>query len=717
MRGDKQVFVNLCAESQRRFYFTDLLFLYRVAVCVVFFGYICYYFWHSKILNDADNNQYSISSLLYSNEPLQERVVDEQKFAPIEDHYFSIELMEPGVTELSCFTTNFLHRWHQLHPQTLFHLYVVGHDLLKVPEAFPNLRLHELNSSLIKQTPLEWWLNAHVYWKYQTAMKTIIQFDLLNVSYNPSDHPIPMFKHLTVVYSTVLLWHYGGTFVSTNIALIKPITTLTSTNGVTLIQRSNIRISLDFLSVSIMHHHLIEKFLIRLSDAYRYQDVMRINAELILSETVEFSLLPRNSLQLLPDSTFYEFSKETMFSNWFTTKDTQGAWDRWQADTNRYGIHFPIVRVPRDTPIPTKDSLIDRLTSLPPSLTSTKQVSCFHASTDRIHMGQLLYQNIHNYGNNGDYMQAWAAIQYYPCIDRFFERDNMHNLPHMTRMKFGQSSFLNDSMTPASIIMNAWWAHVHTQEALSKFWPPPDYLRPVYIAMHLQYAVESAMTKKSTTFDRYGPVGARDMRTLQLFRKSNISSWFSGCLTTTLKLRPIDRADNKTKKFILVVDIEDDLLNTLVPPDVLRKDVKRQSVIYHPKTMNQIYEQVDEFNHVRKRLHDFLNSRLVITSRLHVLLPCLALNVPVMFIYPSEAFKKDRRFEGLIDALVDHVYSENDQFFWQNRSHPHFIDWQNPRLTDKPNREALKRIISGLHQRLKQEREFRIWGQFYQVYN
>ncbi|UJR07970.1 hypothetical protein I4U23_012249 [Adineta vaga] len=87
------------------------------------------------------------------------------------DHYFSIELPEPGVTELSCLTTNFLYRWTQLHPKTQFHLYIVGHDRLQIPKTtFPNLRVHELESSLIFQTPLKWWLNEHVQWKYQTAM-------------------------------------------------------------------------------------------------------------------------------------------------------------------------------------------------------------------------------------------------------------------------------------------------------------------------------------------------------------------------------------------------------------------------------------------------------------------------------------------------------------------------------------------------------------------
>ena len=639
----------------------------------------------------------------------------------VKDHYFSIELLEPGVTELSCLTKNFLYRWHELHPKTLFHLYVVGHDILTVPETLPNLRLHELDSSLIKQTPLGWWLDAHVYWKYQTAMRTTIKFDQLDVAYNPSDHPIPMFQHLTLIYSIVLLRCYGGTYISTNIALIKPITSITSTANVTLVQRSNNRVGLDFLSIMTVQRDLIQLFLIGLSDAYRNQDIMTIDAELILSEILEFPSTAKNSFQLLPESTFYQFNKETMFSNWYTTKDSLAMWESWQADTHVYGVHFPIVRVPRDVPAPINNSLIHRLTSLPDNLSSSKQVSCFHASIDRIHMGQLVYQDILTGGNNGDYVQAWASLQYYPCVDRFFDRDNMRNLPHMSRMKLGQSAFKNDPLTPVSILMNAFWAHFPTEASLRNSWPPPDYFRPVYVSMHIQKLARLPMGSNTKTFVKYGPVGARDMATLQFLRESNITSWFSGCLTTTLKVQSIDRVENNNnnniKHPILIIDVSEKLLATLVPPHILRDDVRYESAVYRPIDINEIYEQMNDFNRVRKRLQGFLNSRLVITSRLHVLLPCLALGVPAIFVYPSGAFKKDERFQGLVNILVDHVYSEKDRFFWKNRTHPHFIDWENPTLTDKPKKQALSRIISGLHQRLKQEKEFRVWGRFYQVFD
>ncbi|CAF4161698.1 unnamed protein product [Adineta steineri] len=689
-------------------------------ITIVFLS-IIYYYLQRKSCHTLNIVQCGLQQQLCEYNILGTERYVESKSSPnneVNDHYFSIELPEPGVTELSCLSKNLLHHWHQLHPKTIFYLYIVGHDTLKIPKIFSNLRVHELDSSLIFQTPLKWWLNAHVQWKYRTAMKTLIAFDHMNLSYNPSDHTIPMFKHLKLIYSIVLLWHRGGIYISNDVALIKPIITLSSTSNVTLVQRSSNRISLDFLSIMASQHPLIEQLLIHLSHAYQNQDIMQIDAELILWKVlIKFLSATKNSIQLLPANTFYGFDKEEMFSNWFTSKNSSEQWAAWQNDQHRYGIHFPIVRVPRATPIPIKSSLIDRLTSLPKSLISLKQASCFHASTDRIHMGQLVYQYNHNHGNNGDYIQSWASIQYYPCIDRFYARDNLHNLPELCQMKFGQSTFRNDSLTSVSILMNAWWALVRPKLEQEKCWPPPDHFRPIYISMHIVDRVAPVMIKSRKTYDKYGPVGARDMVTLQLLEKQNISSWLSGCLTTTLKYRSVARLINDTKKSILIVDVQNNLTNILVPPDILRDNVIWSTALYTPENINQTDEQLNDFEQVEKRFDELLNSKLVLTSRLHVLLPCLALNIPVMFIYPSDAYNRDPRFKGLIEILVDHIYSEKDAYFWKNASHPYAIVWENPRSMNKAKKELLKTMISGLHQRLKQEREFRVWGHFYRVFD
>ncbi|CAF3748927.1 unnamed protein product [Rotaria socialis] len=443
---------------------------------------------------------------------------------------------------------------------------------------------------------------------------------------------------------------------------------------------------------------------------------MTLDAELIIFDIVKLLSVGNSSIELLPESTLYGFDKEDMLSNWHTTNGSSEQWELWQSDKYRLGIHFPIFRVPIDTPVPVKHSLIDRLISLPSNLVSAKQLSCFHASTERVHMGQLVYKYNHTGGNNGDYVQAWASMQYYPCVDRFFERDNLYNLPELRPMPFAQSTFRNQSSTFVSIIMHAWWGQFTETLKNGMYWPPPHYFRPVYISMHIWHNAAGFMLLKRKTYDMYGPVGARDAYTLQLLYQQNISSWFSGCLTTTLKFHPLTQSANDLRKHVLVVDVQRDLLDTLVPPDILRENVRWSTAIYKVTSVNQLDEQFEEFNQTEHRFHELLSSKLVLTSRLHVLLPCLALKIPVMFIFPFEAYHRDGRFHGLVNILVDHVYSEKDRYFWKNVTHPFPMDWINPRPQNTAKTEILRMTINGLHKRLKLEREFRVWGNFYGVF-
>jgi hypothetical protein len=74
----------------------------------------------------------------------------------------------------------------------------------------------------------------------------------------------------------------------------------------------------------------------------------------------------------------------------------------------------------------------------------------------------------------------------------------------------------------------------------------------------------------------------------------------------------------------------------------------------------------------------YARAKLVITTRLHCALPCLALGTPVVFLH--ERYAEDRRFDGLREYLRG--YGPDAQSA--------DIDWENPRPTD----------ISGIREQL-----------------
>lgn len=73
----------------------------------------------------------------------------------------------------------------------------------------------------------------------------------------------------------------------------------------------------------------------------------------------------------------------------------------------------------------------------------------------------------------------------------------------------------------------------------------------------------------------------------------------------------------------------------------------------------------------------YSKARLVVTSRLHCALPCVALGTPVIFV-PKD--KNDIRFKGYNEFL--NIYSPEDL---------QKIDWNNPPKNKKPE-ELIKEL-------------------------
>ena len=83
------------------------------------------------------------------------------------------------------------------------------------------------------------------------------------------------------------------------------------------------------------------------------------------------------------------------------------------------------------------------------------------------------------------------------------------------------------------------------------------------------------------------------------------------------------------------------------------------------------------------RLKEIATSSLVITSRLHVALPSLAFNIPVIFIHKNI---QDPRFSGLLEYLNAFQIEEFKKY-------SNTIDWEN---IENPNRDKLQILIKNL---------------------
>jgi hypothetical protein len=212
--------------------------------------------------------------------------------------------------------------------------------------------------------------------------------------------------------------------------------------------------------------------------------------------------------------------------------------------------------------------------------------------------------------------------------------------------------------------MNGWFMQ------RPEHWPPPTNIDPLLISVHLTHNHDAyrIMLQPSALdyFHEHGPVGCRDLHTLELLSDAGVDAYFSGCLTLTLEKDP---AWKPRRDLVLFVNAFDDerpyrkarkrlrvagrLGRPRVPTCALRDYVGDETrEILAPELLrdglvvsnNDAIEMnpLRRYAMARQLLELFATARVVVTTKLHCALPCLAYGTPVIFIDPQH--RREWRF-------------------------------------------------------------------------
>lgn len=257
-----------------------------------------------------------------------------------------------------------------------------------------------------------------------------------------------------------------------------------------------------------------------------------------------------------------------------------------------------------------------------------------------------------------------------PRVDEFILRDSL-----------GRPNWRTKPSGPVKILLNGWFMGRES-------WPPAAALSPLFLSFHIaqqpykeyDYRIPSSWLLADQSIEylkAHEPIGCRDLHTVRLLRAAGVNCFFSGCLTLTLRRPNLPRGTE-----ILFVDV-----NAALHPlcDSVPSDLRRFISILTPLTEpgGSIRGRLLRANSLLER---FAQAHLVITSRLHCLLPCLAFNTPVLFIPPAESLERLEGYEGLYHSLhVEHgkVVSPID---WE-------VPLENP-LAHLPLATALRRRVN-----------------------
>lgn len=270
--------------------------------------------------------------------------------------------------------------------------------------------------------------------------------------------------------------------------------------------------------------------------------------------------------------------------------------------------------------------------------------------------GILVFEN--NFVNIGDTFQTIAMLEIYKKMGVEYNELVKVTLDDLKTYD-GEKIIL-----PISTYFNTLFWNLNMFE--KEFYPFSKKIIPVFTSVYCtdERILRHFLKYQDTIF------GTRDLETKRcinnLFGEEK-RAFMTGCVTLTFKKREPSLTQNK----IYSIDV----------PESAKKYIPvefNNMMVYKTQNVENIDEDalttIGIARDVLKELSD--NARLVITSRLHVALPCIAMNIPVVIIREV----KDDRFSGYDELL--HVYTPDE---WSNidfNCAVKDIEWLKKEITD-----------------------------------
>ena len=282
-----------------------------------------------------------------------------------------------------------------------------------------------------------------------------------------------------------------------------------------------------------------------------------------------------------------------------------------------------------------------------------------------------------NSNNLGDFIQSIAASQWIGSKEVLsIDRDQLHRY----------------NGPKARLLMNGWFMEEPQN------WPPSDQIIPLFISFHLNPTAEKGMLSPQGIryFKMNEPIGCRDLYTQNKLRNHGIQTYFSGCLTLSLKRENFIKKDQERKGILVISPLERLLpqqdtskkgglkrlfISTL---QLIKQPLKRSKYSKAIKILEAYLSQTDEeikycsqlmdpeAHTEKERMHAALTqlksiakAKLVVSSRIHSALPAVAFGTPVLFLSDGlEHPNQKSRLQGMESFFMSTTSQEleNKQF-------------------------------------------------------
>ena len=269
--------------------------------------------------------------------------------------------------------------------------------------------------------------------------------------------------------------------------------------------------------------------------------------------------------------------------------------------------------------------------------------------------GLLKYDENKRFFNIGDNIQSLAAKQFLPKVDVLLNRERL-------------ADYKGDK---TKLIMNGWFTH-NTQN-----WVPSEDILPVFVSFHMNNTAAPAMLSDTgiAYLKKHEPIGCRDQFTADTLKAKGIDAYFTGCLTLTLDSYKVDDSLRDDKVYIvdplysyprpekIFYNVKAAVRNILNGTalqlskkkkhlrNFISEDLLNSAEFINQEPPSNTYTDEEKIEMAESLLKKYAKAKLVITSRIHCALPCLALGTPVIFVNGFDSFVDSCRFDGILELF------------------------------------------------------------------
>ena len=238
--------------------------------------------------------------------------------------------------------------------------------------------------------------------------------------------------------------------------------------------------------------------------------------------------------------------------------------------------------------------------------------------------------------NIGDDIQTLAGIN-------FLEKKGITDYAYVDRERLSDYDG-----PPVVLVMNGWFTNTP-----SKFLPSKN-ITPLFISFHCDYRCHSIITNNKEYFKLHGPIGCRDLYTVNVFRAHGIDAYFTGCLSLYFD----EHKKKNNRKYLVDIngrccyvpnfDIDTSLYNDYIK-------------IEHLLENHLIFNLKARLERASNLLKIYREAQYVITARIHCAMPCRAFGTKCTFAHKN--YYTDCRFKGLGKILNGKTELHDDSTF------------------------------------------------------